>query len=183
MENEKKAIVKRDFAFIQKVGNQIAITNKLLQDDFDYLKWWHELDKSFRRLLLGYFELEIRLDEIVSKYVPREENEIVSIFKDEIDNATTSENENENYLLSEKAIKYITKFKRISLHNSIVNLESLRIFTDLEKLKFSDYTFKNLEPLNSLKKLKVLDCSKAVINPDEIVKFKMSHPDCEVIEK
>ncbi|MCX6351404.1 MAG: hypothetical protein NTX03_06055 [Bacteroidetes bacterium] len=48
---------------VLKIGNQIAITNKLLDIGFDYVKWWDELENyNNKRIIELRIEISIVLD-------------------------------------------------------------------------------------------------------------------------
>jgi hypothetical protein len=186
-EKENKSIVKRESAFLQKVGNQIAITNKLLlRDDFDYLKWWNELNYVWMNLFRATMKIEIALINVEKAFEIEAEQDRVSYLRRS--NLLNFEKEIENdYQWSLDTIKYLITLKSIAFGKYVVHdLEPLSIFFELEKLEFTNAEIikseiTSLKPLKSLKKLKLLDCKGTIVSPAEIELFKKEHPNCKVI--
>ena len=174
---EGSEIVKRDSSLLQKVGNQIVITNKLLYDNFDYLKWWDELFIGWKKIFNGHLLTEIGLINFKHAFEKTEysqEELDVLIFSDEVDS--------KEYILSLDAIKYLIRTKEIEFGgNDITQLEPLKIFKYLGKLKFENVGIMSLEPLYRLNNLKELDLSKANIGRFEIYEFRKRNPNCNVI--
>ena len=174
-EEENKSLIKKESAFVEKVGNQIAVTNKLLLtiDSIDYLKWWDELDDNWKVCFTFYIKRAIlKIDRkirqgkectytelMVSKYIAG----------------------NDNFKISIGDIKYLLSLKSIDLVRNVPDLIPLKLFAELEELEITTLENKSLAPLQSLKKLKLFDCSGGIFSKEEIEQFKKDHPNCEVV--
>ena len=58
---KENKLVKYQSGQLQKVGNQIAVTNKLLRNDFDYLKWWDELEIAWKQIFQAQLKFQLAL--------------------------------------------------------------------------------------------------------------------------
>ncbi len=174
---EENKLIKIEGKELQKIGNQIAITNKLLQNSFDYLKWWEGLENIWKKYFLAYLALELSLVNL--KHVLKK----TEYTKEELFILQYCVNiKKEDYEMNAEIIKYLFGIKKISFRwKEIIDLEPLIVFADLEELQFTMAEIKTLNPLKSLKKLKLLDCTGAKIAEEEIAQFKRVHPDCKVI--
>ncbi|HLG35691.1 MAG TPA: hypothetical protein VI757_12485 [Bacteroidia bacterium] len=173
-EEKNKSIVKKESALVKRLGEQISITNKLLIYSFDYIDWWNNLDeklKLFLRLTLA-LKVAIANHPEESKKLSKEDIAKAIILKKNVD---FGEN-----VMSVNAIKYLLSWKSIPAH-ALNDLEPVHLFSELEQLTLPEIEVKDLAPLNSLKQLKLLDISKAIVNEKELEVFKRMHPECKII--
>ena len=172
---DNNSIIKKDSAFVQKVGNQIAVTNKLLQNSFDYLKWWNELDENWKKSLILQVNLKSALIRTLNKTGEYTTSEM-RILK-------FSEN-NRNDDIGIESVTYLLSLKEISLYYEyeICDFKSIKHFSELEEIKIGKQNeIKNLESLIFLKNLKKINIPEPKINKEEIEQFIKDHPNCEVI--
>jgi hypothetical protein len=174
---EENKLIKIEGEELQKIGKQIAITNKLLQNSFDYLKWWEDLENIWKKYFLAYLALElarVNLKHALKKTEYSKEELFILQYSVNI--------EKEDYKMKSELIKYLFGIKKISFRwKEIIDLKPLSVFADLEELQFTKAEIKTLNPLKSLRKLKMLDCTGAKIAQEEIEEFKRVHPNCKVI--
>ncbi len=178
---ENTGIIKWESSTILKVGNQITITNKLLYNSFDYLKWWEDLEREWKNRFIACIELEIAWINLGRVLQEREFTQDELRVKKIFENYNQGDNE-DNYIPNIEAIKYLIRMtKKIIVFNEVKNLEPLKLFTELEELEVRDIEIESLEPLFRLQKLKELNLSKANIGRIEIAEFRERNPNCIVI--
>ena len=149
-----------------------------MEDNFDYLTWWNSLEGIWKKM----FELNIRIniDIMYFNRVNFSDNEL-TVSSDELTeekkilleynhNETFEKNRNEIKIL---AIKYLIRDKEMTVNGfkdkfKFKDLNPLKLFSDLEEIKFINAEVNNIDALYSLKKIKLLDFTRAKVNFDEI---------------
>jgi hypothetical protein len=187
MDSKEKGIIKKESAFVQKVSNQISITNKLLNGDFDYLKWWNELEVIWKDKFLMLLRLECSKLRLKKALIEKDQrNEDLTAIEKRMLNYNIEDIESNDRIESKKEIiQYLLKMKDFILggQNEFVlnDLKALTSVTELEKIHFINANVKDIAGLYSLKKLKSLEITRSKISKSEIEKFKETHLDCKII--
>lgn len=187
---EENKLVKFEAGALQKLGNAIAITNKLLQKSFDYLKWWNDLDDNWKESFIRVSIFKVSEIELHYNFDEREYSRSESNFINVITNYKKGGRKLNNFVMNTEAIKFLLSFKKIEIASfgfkNNCDLTPLKLFDDIEELEIHYTGISSLKPLKDLKNLKLLDCSKIMWSDEEISKkeieqFKKDHPNCKVI--
>ncbi|MCX6351405.1 MAG: hypothetical protein NTX03_06060 [Bacteroidetes bacterium] len=173
-------IAKFDNGQLGKIGNQIAITNKLLDKGFDYLKWYYSLDECWRNPILLDIKLMLIWDEgktlLLNSSIKKEE-EVLYTYEEEF--------EANNQLSKTELIKIIIGNKSFHIGTNkmdvLENLNPLNMFPNLENLEIRNVDVESLESQYSLKKLKTLKINKSKVSFSQLEAFKKRYPNCEII--
>ncbi|MCX6351406.1 MAG: hypothetical protein NTX03_06065 [Bacteroidetes bacterium] len=165
---------------LEKIGNQITITNKLLDNGFDYLRWYYSLDECWRNPIYLIIKILLKADEgetILRNPAIKRDDTLVYTFEKEF--------EANNQASKRELIKISLEFKSIHIGYSskrsiLVNLSLLIMFPNVEELVIFNCEILTLYIKPGTKGIKKLIMNKSKINPIELDKFSKANPNCEI---
>lgn len=178
MKTNRKGLIKIENQ-LEKVGNQIAITNKLLVDSTDYMKWWADLPEIWKSLFRPKIERERLGLELKSIYQPEkltiQEKQLLPIKEIFEDNSISVRIE---------FLRYLSKTTSLTIGRqhgfTLPDLNPLKIFLNLEEIDFINATIEDIMSLKFLPNLKSLYFSRSKVKREQIEEIKTGNLNCEI---
>lgn len=185
---------------IEKVGNIIALTDKLLLTTFDKWAWWNGLSEEWKivfRLQIGDITNRItanklkeikRLDYLSCSNIEKKNGILVSHTPEikelsplkDLTNLKTLSCCNKK-IVNIEVLKYLKNLESLSLSGCLVkDLTPLKKLERLKELNLQGTKIKTIEPIQNIKSLRYLSVSNTSVSQSEVDEFKIINPNCKI---